>query len=167
MVSVRKVEPADWATYREVRLAALADSPEAFASSLEGERALDEEAWRQRLGSADSFLAWLGGVPVGAATGLRAGSAVSQSPDLAGAWQLVAMWVSPAARRAGVGGQLVEAVLERAGAAGAPSVVLWVFAANARARAFYQRLGFRDTEHRLTQPDRPGEIEIMMIRDLG
>jgi hypothetical protein len=47
-VEVQRVDAAGWKELREVRLRALADAPDAFASTLEREAAFPEEVWRQR-----------------------------------------------------------------------------------------------------------------------
>jgi len=161
---VRQVSPAQWATYRQVRLKALADSPLAFSSTLESELALDEGVWRSRLGSAVSFLAWQDDQPVGAVTVLPYDE--NRDHVFIGAAQLVAMWVSPAARRLGVGRSLVEAAFAHASAAGAPSVVLWVFEDNRAARAFYEGMGFRETDLRDSRPGKPDDVELMLVREL-
>jgi len=160
--AIVRVDPDEWATYRHVRLAALADAPEAFSSTLDGERTLDESTWRQRLGSADSFLAWRNEEPIGAVTALAYDEGLDHG--VTGAWQLVAMWVSPSARRLGVGRSLVETVLGHAKASGAPSVVLWVFEHNRGARAFYERLGFRTARLSSHRPGKPEQM--LMICDL-
>jgi GNAT superfamily N-acetyltransferase len=162
---VRPVSPDDWATYRQVRLTALADAPGAFSSTLERERDLSEQLWRQRLGAAASFLAWRDGAPVGAVTALPYDD--GQVHGFHGAWHLVAMWVSPAARGLGIGRVLVQTVIDQACAAGAPSVVLWVFDANQRARSLYERMGFRPTDRTDTRPGNPEDIEHLMIRELA
>ena len=163
-LAVRRVSPAEWATYRQVRLAALADSPEAFSSTLDRELEFDEETWRQRLESAASFLAWQYDDPVGTVTALD--YEPGHAHGFTGASLLVAMWVRPTARGLGTGRALVDAVLDHAKAGDAPSVVLWVFEDNGAARALYERMGFRATELRDSRPGKPEDVELMMIRDL-
>jgi hypothetical protein len=47
-VEARRARAADWEALRRLRLRALADAPEAFASTLDTEVAFPAEAWRQR-----------------------------------------------------------------------------------------------------------------------
>ena len=61
---MQRAQPGDWVTLRAVRLAALADAPGAFGSTVGRELAFDEAEWR-RLASAPSFIAWRGDEPVG------------------------------------------------------------------------------------------------------
>src|SRR5437764_13735273 len=63
-ISVRRAGPAEWAALRQVRLAALADSPAAFASTLKREQEFDEAEWRRRAEATPCFLAWDGPEPV-------------------------------------------------------------------------------------------------------
>jgi GNAT superfamily N-acetyltransferase len=165
VTEVARAEPQGWQEYRRVRLASLADAPHAFSSTLERERGFADDEWRQRLGSqtAATFLAWQDGEPVGTAT------AKAEDPDdeyaVADAWQLVGMWVAPDARGLGVSDALVEAVAGHARAQGALALVLWVTDVNDRARNFYRRMGFLQTDARqLVRPDEPDNWEQQMIR---
>jgi ribosomal protein S18 acetylase RimI-like enzyme len=68
----------------------------------------------------------------------------------------VDIFVVPAARRAGVGKALVEALVSRLAARGAPRVVIGVAVRNRRAVNVFERLGFRPTMVELTREiDRP------------
>jgi len=57
---------------------------------------------------------------------------------------LISLWVAPAARGAGVGDALVEAVLHWSGAVGLGRVTLRVREDNTHALALYRRHGFVD-----------------------
>jgi ribosomal protein S18 acetylase RimI-like enzyme len=164
---IRRLVPGDWELSRRVRLAALAEAPYAFMSTLGRELGFDDQVWRERLGlaTAATFLAWQDGEPAGTATGK------AEDPDdefaVPGAWQLVGMWVDPLARGAGVADALIEAVAGHAADRGAPALVLWVTEVNDRARAFYQRVGFSRTGARQpVRPTEPDHWEEQMIRQL-
>ncbi len=165
---VSRVHPAEWRVYRQVRLAALAEAPYAFMSTLEREQAFGEDTWRERLGSptAATFIAWRDGEPTGTATGIIDDGAEEYA--VPGAWHLVGMWVDPNARGIGVAAQLVETVAEHARAERAASLVLWVTEINDRARRFYKKLGFVPTGARQpVRPEEPEHWEEQMIRRLG
>ncbi len=151
-VQVRRARPDEWATVREVRLAALADAPDAFASTLSREIGRSGPQWRSRIGAWPWFLAWRGGTPAGLVAAVP--DQAASGPPAAGrrGWHLVSMWVSPQARGHGVADVLVGAVIDHAEAAGAPRVTLWVAAGNARALAFYRRMGFAATGRRQVYP---------------
>jgi GNAT superfamily N-acetyltransferase len=165
-IVISRVSPDQWETYREVRLAALTESPEAFSSTVERELAFPEQLWRDRMGANVTLLAWLDSRPAGTVTVLPAG-VIPDVNGFAGAWHLVAMWVDPSARRLGVGAQLVSAALGAAKAGGAPALLLWVVETNDRARSLYERLGFRATGHREAYPNQPGQWEQLMVCQLA
>lgn len=144
-VSVSLIGPGDWASLREVRLAALRDSPATFASTLDQELALAEQDWRQRARSAAWFVARTGRDMAGLV-------AVFPVPEdnPATKWHLVSMWVSPQMRGRGVAALLVDAAAAHVAAAGAQRLTLWVADGNDRAHAFYLRAGFRPTGQRQT-----------------
>lgn len=150
MTDVRRLTADDWLELRNARLAALAEAPYAFSSTVAREQAFADQTWRERAGSGRTFGAWDGDSIVGLATGL---------PE-DGQWHLVGMWVSPKARGTGIADQLVAAVCELARQSAATSVTLWVTEVNGRARAFYRRLGFAPTGGRqLVRPDEPDHWE--------
>jgi ribosomal protein S18 acetylase RimI-like enzyme len=143
---VERLGPDDWREAREVRLAALADAPLAFASTHAREVAFDEATWRARLRSSAWFLAR---DDAGRAVGVIA--LIVEGP---GEDHVVGMWVAPEVR----GGETAEALLAAALASARPAaeaVVLWVADGNARARRFYERAGFRGTGERQPLPSAP------------
>ena len=168
-VEIRQAGPGDWAALRQVRLAALADAPYAFSSTLAMEADRPEAFWRARIRSWPQFLAWAGGEPVGIAAGFAdvpAGDG-GDGAGTRGSWHLVSMWVSPEARGRGIADDLVAAVCASARADGARRLMLWVTDVNQRARAFYQRVGFRGTGRRqLVRPDEPGHWERELALEL-
>ena len=155
MVELRAVTPEDWRLWREVRLAALTDAPDAFGSTLsywsgDGDTEL---RWRKRLDDVPlNLVALVDGVPIGQASGM-----VGED----GRAELISMWVSPGARGTGIADALVEAVAEWAEGVGASEIRLSVRRANDRAIRRYLRSGF-------VHIDEPGDepAELAMVRRL-
>jgi ribosomal protein S18 acetylase RimI-like enzyme len=177
IIVVRQLTAGDWAQLRAARLAALAEAPYAFASTLAREQEFTDEMWRSRAASGGTFAAWHGATIVGLATGLppevaqpaAAGrpAPVGQLAETAPAWHLVGMWVAPACRGQGVADRLVDAICEQARQHGAASVTLWVTEVNGRAREFYRRIGFGPTGGRqLVRPEDPDHFEEELSRRL-
>jgi len=136
MTEIRRIQPDEWELFKAVRLAALADAPHAFGSTLKQERDLSEEAWRERVARIARFIALYAGEPVG----------------LVGAWmqptgevELISMWVAPEARRSGVGRSLIDAVMRHGRMHGSGSVLLWVADGNEAAEQLYATQGFART----------------------
>ncbi|WP_051102557.1 GNAT family N-acetyltransferase [Parafrankia elaeagni] len=138
---VRRIRADDAGVLREVRLAALADAPEAFWRTYDDEVARPVADWeaRARLGASGdadaTFLAERNGLVIGSVS-VHTPSAARDLRELA------AMWVAPAARGSGVSDALVTAALDWARSAGAAGVRLWVVPTNAPARRMYDRHGF-------------------------
>ena len=68
MVQIREVGADGWQAMRDIRLAALRDAPDAFASTYEREAAFAEADWQRRIASRGNFLAYapeLGTAPAG------------------------------------------------------------------------------------------------------
>ena len=151
---VRRASEDDWPQLRGVRLAALADSPEAFGSTLDKEQAYGEEDWRDWLRTSAVFIAFEEGAPVAMAAGLDG--------DTAEECRLVAMWVHPGYRGREVGSRLVTQVAQWARGAGADHLVLWVAGGNDAARQLYQRHGFTETGIDKPLPSNPAISEEQM-----
>jgi 5'-3' exonuclease/ribosomal protein S18 acetylase RimI-like enzyme len=152
---IRRVAPGDWSAFRDIRLAALADAPYAFAGTLETETGYDERRWRDWISKSALFLAWDGDRPVGMVGGYGQDG---------GGWHVISMWVAPQARGSGLAGRLIGAVARHARRQNAPALTLWVTDGNDRARAFYRRAGFRSTGRRQQiRPQEPGPWEEEML----
>jgi GNAT superfamily N-acetyltransferase len=134
---IQRLAAGDWAAFREIRLAALRDAPEAFGSTAADAQRLGEEEWRRRLEQRAVFLVEVSSQRVGLAAGIG-----GEQPGEA---ELVSMWVAPAWRGYGAGDRLVEAVLAWAEGEGFLTVHLWVAQGNARAERLYARHGFAAT----------------------
>ena len=151
-VSVREFQAGEWRVYRDLRLRALADSPDSFARTLAEEQGRTDSDWSDLLlastssPSQVSMLAERGRRAVGLAYGRLA-------PDAPEVAHQYAMWVEPAARRCGVGRALVRAVVAWARSASARCLILQVTEGNTAAAGLYERAGFLPTSER--SPLRP------------
>ena len=160
-VAVRRVGSDEGQVLKETRLAALADSPSAFASTYEAEvqRADDEWAERARLGHTGADRVTFFAVDEERIVGLVGG----YRPDANGTGvELVSMWTSPEARRAGVGRALVLAVVEWARSLSVTAVDLWVTSGNQPALRLYESMGFRETGDYQPHTSDPCTDEIRM-----
>jgi ribosomal protein S18 acetylase RimI-like enzyme len=164
VVVIRELGAGDWETMRDVRLAALREAPQAFASAYEREAAFTREQWLARFGPRSvTYLAYLP-EDAGHDTADPAGIAGVYEAD--GATQLVSMWVSPAARGQKAGEALVTACADWARARGHAELFLWVTESNTPARRLYERCGFTPTGERQPLPSDPSLPEIRMRRAL-
>jgi GNAT superfamily N-acetyltransferase len=158
MIEIASLSQDDWEVYRDVRLAALEDSPSAFGSRLEDERRRGDAEWRDRLEHRTQFVARDDGRILGTV------GCLGEEVDVA---ELVSMWVAPEARGSDVADHLVDAVLTHARERGCGAIVLWVSDGNVPAERLYARRGFVRTGR--TQPiDEHGPsrgMEFEMRRD--
>lgn len=138
---VRTFLPHEWRTYRAIRLAALAESPAAFGSTLARESKLADTEWESRLSRGCSsamerpLVAEVDSTPVGLAW-VRI-----ESTDRAVA-NLYQMWVAPEFRGRGIGRALLSAAVEWAQLARADAVELGVTYGDTPAMRMYARAGF-------------------------
>lgn len=160
--TIRQIRSGEEANFRTIRLRALADSPSAFASTLEETEARPTEYWHDRVRSAVAaqenvlFVATDGDAWIGLVGGFVYEETSIQVP------YLVSMWVDPAHRGCGVGQALVEQVIEWARERGMAHLLLEVAATNQPAIALYTRCGFRLTGGMKPHPTYPGLEEVMM-----
>jgi ribosomal protein S18 acetylase RimI-like enzyme len=143
MTIIRPLEPADAGAYQTLRLRALLDRPAAFASSHEEERDTPLSDVATRLAPREHGAVVLGAFEGESLVGM-AGVQREALRKLAHKAVLWGVYVAPAARRRGIGRELVAAALARTGAmAGVRQILLGVNAANPVAIALYQSLGFQ------------------------
>jgi GNAT superfamily N-acetyltransferase len=133
-VDVRLLGPNDWQLFRNVRLAALKESPFAFGSTYESEVGAPEASWRRRVADRARYVAEVDGEIAGTVSGGEAGTE--------GTAAITSMWVDPRFRRQGVGDLLVQEVLDWARSNGYQEVVLWVVEGNVQAEKLYERNAF-------------------------
>lgn len=165
-ITVRALGDEDWSVYRDIRLAALKDSPEAFAATLEREQQYDEEMWHRRMNRSRRMVAEQDGRPVGVA------SVKSLTIDERPVGELFGLWVAPELRGKGVAWKLVDAGVRQARQDGQAYITYWVGTDNARGVAFASSYGFRPTDARRPMAEQDAEdgddnTEMAMVYPLG
>jgi GNAT superfamily N-acetyltransferase len=164
-VTVRQIRPDEWRALRHLRLRALADTPDAFGSSLVEEEAYTEREWREwvAVGAAAGSDVLFVAEKDGCLIGLTGAFFSEKRPTVA---FVIAMWVEPEVRGQGFGAELLEAVTNWAAGKGATVVELDVTETNDIALALYAARGFVDTGKRKPLPSNPALTTIEMRKHL-
>jgi ribosomal protein S18 acetylase RimI-like enzyme len=159
---IRLLAPADAAMFRDVRLEALRQNPEAFASTFEREKNKPLSWFQERISQADIFGAFiedelLGMVGFRAQDGSKTHKAV-----------LWGMYVRAIARNFGLGRRLVDAVVKHASER-VEQLQLAVVGENQAAYRFYKNLGFVEygRETKALKQDGRYYDEILMVKFLA
>ncbi|MDR0280551.1 MAG: GNAT family N-acetyltransferase [Paucimonas sp.] len=140
MIIVSPLRAEQWPLYRDLRLRALRDAPQAFGSTFEAEVTRTDEDWAQRAmraANGDADKAWVA-VHGEDACGLVWGKRVAEDTV-----EVFQMWVDPQARGLGAGRCLLEAVIAWARRLGVARVCLGVTDGESAAVRLYRAHGFR------------------------
>lgn len=133
-VILRQLSPEDWETWRDIRLRSLADSPDAFGSTLAREQGFVEADWISRMQSMP-VVAFVDGTPAALGGAFRPEDGVAH---------IIAMWTAPEFRRRGLSRLVLDELVGMARAEGR-RVELDVTQGNSAARSAYERYGFVPT----------------------
>jgi RimJ/RimL family protein N-acetyltransferase len=150
----------DWETLRELRLSALAESPQWFAATLEEETAFDEDEWRRELRVGTWCAAVLDDRPIG-----LMGVTPTDRHDC-DCW-LHGSWVEPRFRHHGVTRLMLAWLDGVARQRGWQRIGLGVWPENTPAIAVWERLGFVAHGGPLPSSRRPGQLYLAMRRELA
>jgi len=135
---IKQATAEDWQLLRDVRLRALADSPEAFLETVEHASTFSESQWRRRASPSETQASFLGDDGAGMVSCF-----IADDPSTV---FLVAMWVAEAQRGTGLARDLVDKVVAWARDQGAARVCLSVEPGNDRAARLYEKCGFAETD---------------------
>jgi ribosomal protein S18 acetylase RimI-like enzyme len=163
-ITVRALGEEDWQQFRDVRLMALQDSPDAFVATADQEAALEEQTWRDRMRRARRLVAERDGTPMGVV------SLGQGDPEHSVTGELFGLWVAPQGRGGRVAWKLVAAGAAQALADGHKSLGYWVGTHNGPAVAFASSFGFRPTGTRRPMKvtsETDGADEMVMVLPLG
>jgi ribosomal protein S18 acetylase RimI-like enzyme len=153
MINIRVFKADEWSVYKNLRLSALTDSPDAFGSTLANETIRSDDEWSRRLTTGVNsskdlpILAEIDNQPIGLAW-VRI-----DDSDLNVA-NLYQVWVAPGYRFLGTGKMLLDAVISWASAKQACYLDLGVTCGGTPAMRLYTRAGFEPVGQ--PQPIRPG-----------
>ena len=163
-ITIERITQSNLSAFKEIRLRALQDTPQAFGSTFARESQFTETEWLERAKRWDGetgigFLAIDNGHECGIAGGLI-------DADDRTRVVLVSMWTAPTHRRSGIGRALVDHVLGWARGREARTLRLMVTSGNEPAIRFYEKLGFARTGRTEPYPNDPGLIEYEMSRPI-
>lgn len=160
--TLHEAREEDWPRFKALRLAALADTPDAFGSTLAGEQDQPEAWWRERI--LRPRVVHLVVRVDDRDAGLCVVAPTHEDATVAG---LYAMWVAPWARGRGAGDALMRGAIDVGRRGGFRRMVLDVADDNAPAVALYARHGFEPTgvtgtlpppRHAVTEHERALEL---------
>ncbi|GGB42560.1 N-acetyltransferase [Flexivirga endophytica] len=165
-ITVRALGDEEWQVYRDVRLTALREAPDAFAASVSQEEKFDDELWQARIKRSRRLVAEDGDKIVGV---VSVGSKPGNDERVS---ELFGLWVDPELRGKGVAWKLVDAGVRQARQDSYDFVLYWVGTDNGRAVAFASSFGFRPTDGRRAmqseaEDDASSEDEMAMVYPLG
>lgn len=139
-IKVRILGAQEWPLFREVRLAALKDAPEAFVARFEDEASYGEDFWRERM-TLTRIIAERGDESVGVVClGLH-----NDDPETG---EVFGLWTAPSARGAHAARSLVTTASKKATEDGCRLLYFWAGSDNASAVGFASSFGFRPTAER-------------------
>ncbi|MDO9497923.1 MAG: GNAT family N-acetyltransferase [Nocardioides sp.] len=156
-VDVRTLTADDWQLFREVRLQALADAPDAFGRTLAEASEESPEQWQAKTAGPGPIVVLLeGGTPVA-----MGGVFAPEHEPRAVVW---GMWTAPEARGRGYGARLLRELVAWCHEQGPPEVLLHVTEGNDAARRLYLAHGFEPTgEWETLRPGSPLRIEELRL----
>ncbi|MDQ5922697.1 MAG: hypothetical protein QG644_405 [Patescibacteria group bacterium] len=136
-VSVNVATPADLEDYKNIRLEALREYPEAFGRKLENEINKTEKEWEEELSNQAEpvFLAKESKKTIGMAS-------TFESPNEKDTWTIISLYVSNKFQGKDVGKNILRAVEEEIRKRGAKKAILYVDDKNTANQGFYARQGY-------------------------
>jgi RimJ/RimL family protein N-acetyltransferase len=153
---IRRLNPGEGHLYRDVRLRALYESPEAFSSRYEDAVTRTDQSWADQADSSATgpdraTFVTFEDQPVGLA-------ALYRDEDGTDVGELIQMWVAPEFRGGSVAADLLQEVFRWAQSHRFSLVKAEVMKSNARALRFYEKFGFSQS------PDTPSASSVLLTK---
>lgn len=158
---IRRTAPTDGTLLRQLRIAALADAPYAFGAKLSDVLAEPPESFEStavrhsQSETSTSFFAFCDNEPIG-----TIGAYIEQQP--LGRAFICALWLAPEQRGTSTATELVHTACSWLRQSTHADIFAWVADSNARAFAFYRKLGFLPTSQRQPLPSNPSAHETLL-----
>ena len=145
MIEIEKLKEKDWSRLKSLRLEALKQDPKSFATTLETALSWDDENWKNQIKNIPTFFAHENQMDLGM---VRAGSDPDNPED---GW-LISMWVSNQTRGKGIGGKLIDALVDFCKQQNYKRILLDVGDFNQAAIALYAKKGFQPNGKKAPMP---------------
>jgi RimJ/RimL family protein N-acetyltransferase len=161
MLDIKILSPAKWTLLRDIRLAALGESPHAFLSTHQREISWGEDRWIAEFGRGDWSVGFVADQPVSLL-------GVTRTPDTqCHECYLEYMWVTPAHRQSGIAYDMLMSTFGRLQATGVRTAFLYILDGNDAAMRLYKRAGFTSVNEPEPLLEYPGRSEELLQRSLG
>jgi RimJ/RimL family protein N-acetyltransferase len=159
---IRLLTPADAPEYRDIRLDGLRQNPHAFASTFERESAMSISWFEERLSNGNVFGAFIDAELLGVAGYWRQDGAKESHKAI-----LWGMYVRPKGRNAGLGRDLIEAIVAHV-SGHIEQLKLVVTSGNEAAHRLYRKMGFSEYGREIRALKHDGQYfdDILMVRFL-
>jgi GNAT superfamily N-acetyltransferase len=164
LIAIRATAAGEAQALRELRLRALAQAPEAFASDIAGETGREPAHWARLVAGGDDQTVLVAQHRDGGLVGMAGGYWFDRRRGIVQLWGL---WVDPGLRGGGTGAALVAGVVEWAARLGARALRLGVIDPDGDGlgvTAFYRRLGFATVGAPAPMRSDPARLVSYMIR---
>jgi GNAT superfamily N-acetyltransferase len=164
MIKIRPFKSNEATLLKAIRLEALQESPDEFASGYSEAKDFPASYWLdivQCKGSymnSKSFIGEDERKPIAMA---------ACYPESIKKFRLIAMWVKPSSRSAGVGSAIINFVESWASSQGAKELVAAVYSDNLKAIGFYRNQGFIELEEERQNDSGKDKLELQLTKTLA
>ena len=159
-ITVTELSPADWARLRDLRLAALSDSPAILAVKLDEEQNFTEEQWRETFKKLSYVVATIDGKDVAM---INIENLVG---DFGAACWLGGLWSNPKYRGSGAVRAIFNYMDSVASKRGWMVQGLGVMESNTSAISVFEKYGFTKRGDQVESRGKPGNYYFRMIKSL-
>lgn len=160
MIEIHIAQPEEWEFFRDLRLRALNDSPEAFSSTFDREKQFTKDEWVSRMTNGASFVASEDGTGVGII-----GVMQFEETKLT-EYKIVSMWVDLNHRGTHLARTLVDKAKAWARTKNASSIYLHVESNNKAATKFYEKVGFKQIPNTRFNPEDTEIVYLEMVSEV-